>query len=550
MKEKKRNAVLGSPEEKEELGLLRAELAVVKAQLASILESRSWRWTKPFRDMADKHPAFLGLCCRFLNTGAKIRRAFRGAAKFFLLTLIAAPLGYFVRRRAIGALATQAPSPIPRPASVFHLQSIDSGEPIQPPMAGGRRIICVTHVLPYPPQAGNEYRIHRMLRWLARQNWNVLLVICPLSNETLKEDQFVEAAKIYRNLIVCQRDGKLLHRLADGGAMLEGLTGRQPRSFSTLLGEAEPAGERQSEALAILRHFCPDVLAELLLHLESEFDPLAIIAEYVFMTRPFTMLRPELFKIVDTIDLFSTTYDKVVRYGVEEGVMLDPRVEAELLNRADLLIAIQSEEADTLRKLAPGRQVISVGVDFAFLNDTPPVAIEPVILLVASDNARNVKGLSDFLRFAWPLIRREVPRAELRVVGSVGKSVETSVPGVRMLGRVQDLSLAYTEARVVINPAVAGTGLKIKTVEALCHLRPIVLWPSGVDGLGPELSGLCHIASNWFDFAMRVVCLAGEQDGAQELIDRRGKLKQQFAPETIYAPLIDALERSQLQQCR
>ena len=48
----------------------------------------------------------------------------------------------------------------------------------------GRRLICVSHVLPYPPRAGNEYRIHRMLTWLAEQNWDILLVVCPLRNET------------------------------------------------------------------------------------------------------------------------------------------------------------------------------------------------------------------------------------------------------------------------------------------------------------------------------------------------------------------------------
>jgi len=289
----------------------------------------------------------------------------------------------------------------------------------------------------------------------------------------------------------------------------------------------------------IVRSFCPDILVELLLHLEAEFDPEVLLAEYIFMTRPFALLRPGLLKIVDTIDVFSTKYEKVVKYGIEDSLAISPAEEAELLNRADLLIAIQAAEADELRKLAPKKQIISVPVDFPLLEQVPPPppATRPVILLVASGNAMNVKGLKDFLRFAWPLVRDALPEAEFHVIGSVGKAVETAPPGVQILGHAEDLAAVYAGARVIINPAITGTGLKIKTVEALCHLRPIVVWPSGVDGVGPEVRALCNTATNWFDFALHVIRLAGAEDGAQTLFAHRDELARQFAPDTVYAPL-------------
>jgi hypothetical protein len=146
------------------------------------------------------------------------------------------------------------------------------------------------------------------------------------------------------------------------------------------------------------------------------------------------------------------------------------------------------------------------------------------------------------------LVRDDIPEAELHVIGSVGQTADPMLPGIRILGRVENLAAAYASARVIINPSVAGTGLKIKTVEALCHLRPMVLWPSGVDGLGPETRVLCRIATNWFDFAQHVIDLAGRQDGAQDLIDRRQELANQFAPQTVYAPLATALSTSSLRQ--
>jgi hypothetical protein len=56
----------------------------------------------------------------------------------------------------------------------------------------------------------------------------------------------------------------------------------------------------------------------------------------------------------------------------------------------------------------------------------------------------------------------------------------------------------------VINPTAAGTGLKVKTVEALSHLRPIVAWPNGLEGVPPEIAALVPPVQDWLEFAERV----------------------------------------------
>jgi hypothetical protein len=160
---------------------------------------------------------------------------------------------------------------------------------------------------------------------------------------------------------------------------------------------------------------------------------------------------------------------------------------------------------------------------------------------VASSNPLNVKGLNDFLRFAWPLVRSAVPAAEFRIVGRAGESVDVAYPGVRIMGQVADLASAYADSRVVINPAVAGTGLKIKTVEALCHSRPIVLWPSGVDGLADEVAALCCVARNWFDFAEQVVELLTAEGSKLTVNLSEAGLAEYVAADRVYAPLGAAL---------
>jgi glycosyltransferase involved in cell wall biosynthesis len=418
----------------------------------------------------------------------------------------------------------------------------DKPHPDTLPIGHARRLLFVSHVLPYPPRAGNEYRIHRLLSWLAGEGWDIFVVLCPLTGDPLSETQKTEMAAVYPNLIICQRDGTVWHNLADRSDLLEPLRGVVPRPFKSLLGE-DNAPPQEARIIQLQRTFCPDVLVELLLQLDGMLQPEVLIAEYVFMTRPFALLRREMIKVVDTIDVFSTKANKVERYGVSDGLALTEDEEALLLHSADIVIGIQPDEAADLARLSPGSQVLSIGVDFP-VNQVPrSVPTAPTAVLVASANPMNVKGVQSFLRYAWPLVLQTVPNAVLRVIGPIGDVIEDAPPGVEIVGRVDDLGPEYADARVAINPAIAGTGLKIKTVEALCHLRPVVTWPAGVEGIGPEARPFCHVATHWFGFAQALIRLLTDDEEAGAIGKAQEALTRALSPTEVYAPLRNALEQ-------
>jgi Glycosyl transferases group 1 len=176
-------------------------------------------------------------------------------------------------------------------------------------------------------------------------------------------------------------------------------------------------------------------------------------------------------------------------------------------------------------------------VDFDVPPQTP-LPSEPIVLFVGSSNALNVKGIHDYLELAWPLVREAVPGARTWIAGPVCDAIEPGLPGVELLGRVDSLDALYGEARVVVNPAIAGTGVKIKTLEALAHGRPPVVWPSGVDGLGPQLAKLCDVAESWFDFAHRVVRQLSRPTDSLLSPD---EIRVLLSPEVVYAELRAAL---------
>ena len=186
-------------------------------------------------------------------------------------------------------------------------------------------------------------------------------------------------------------------------------------------------------------------------------------------------------------------------YGISDAGV-SPEVESQMVGRADVVIAIHPSDAAALEEMTHGREVIVTGVD-ADVRTERRWPSEFVALLPGSGNPLNQAGLRDFLRFAWPRVKTLVPDATLRVAGGVGRVVPPGTAGVTVLGHVPDLAAEYESARVVINPAVAGTGSKIKTVEALAHLTPVVGWAHNRDGLSERLSAYVDEVRDWQEFA-------------------------------------------------
>lgn len=427
----------------------------------------------------------------------------------------------------------------------FDLKAIPVGSKSatpSPQIGYRRRAICVSHVAPFPPRAGVEYRLHRLLTWLTSQDWELLVVICPHPGRMPSDEDLSRMAAVYPNLIICDRDGKLHYHMRDGGRLLKSVRRGGKRTLAAFY-DFENNDPQSMQLIRNVRMFCPDVLVELLLRLQDSFRPNLLLVEYVFMAPLFALSRPGITKVIDTIDIFSNRPTDGGQLSATDGLAMSENQEAALLRRADILIGIQPEETQDLARLAPDRKAITAGVDFLIFNQEDILRPRPMVLLVGYSNPMNVKGARDFLSFVWPTVRRELPDAEFWIAGAVGNAIDRTFDGVRVLGIVDDLGSLYAQTRVVINPAIAGTGraLKIKTVEALCHLRPVVCWPSGADGVVPAGRPFCHVASDWSSFTEHVTRLLRSDAGVLAVEESREQLKYAFSPEAVYADLYEAL---------
>ena len=416
-------------------------------------------------------------------------------------------------------------------------------------------VLLVTHVVPYPPAAGNEIRILKLIAWFRGQGCSVTLLL------NVRE----LPPRVTAALVECV--DRLVLLPATGGG-----SGQKPHPVKTnplIAGLAWrlAAFSRRVEAFPVLRHIiaayklrqdkthhepalvraerglCPPTLIQTTASLCNELRPQIVIAEYIFLSACLDVTPPGTLKIIDTIDMFSQKKSGVLAHGIDDPLAITPAQERERLLKADLIIAIQAREAELMAQLVPERQVITVGIDFEVIEGGPPEQIVPGrILVVGSDNPMNLHGLRSFLADAWPVIRAHCPEATLRIVGKVGKAVEMPLERVELAGWVESLASEYAAADVVINPTVAGTGLKIKTVEALCHGNAVVAWPNGVDGLASADPAAFVVADDWIAFGEAVTALIRDPFGRARLQERALRYaRDHFDRDRVYAPLRRAL---------
>jgi polysaccharide biosynthesis protein PslH len=216
---------------------------------------------------------------------------------------------------------------------------------------------------------------------------------------------------------------------------------------------------------------------------DGRFD--VAILSYVFYSRLLESMPGTVRKLIDTHDVFSDRYRLYRAHGQANEFFSTGRTEeGKALDRADAVIAIQEWDASHFRSLT-ARPVVVVG-HLGRVEVTAPVdaaACAPAILFVGGPMGINVHGVTWFIDRVFPAVRRDVPDAELWLVGGIGERVGHAVPGVRRLGFVDALGDLYRRAAVVINPQQFGTGLSIKSVDALLHGRPLVTTASGARGL-------------------------------------------------------------------
>jgi hypothetical protein len=212
-----------------------------------------------------------------------------------------------------------------------------------------------------------------------------------------------------------------------------------------------------------------------------------VLVSYVIHSAFFDAFDSSCLKILDCHDVFTDRNAMLqkAQLGPQEFcISLSQCEERRGLRRSDVILGIQERVSGYFQRLTQGRRVVRT-LGHIIPSDPLPFADlqVPVVGYPASANPLNRVALRWFLEEVWPLVRGRGGVARLVVAGEIREAMPFP-EDVQLLGIVPSPRAICRLSLFMIIPKRSGTGLKIKTVEAMAHGRTIVTTPAGLP-VGP-----------------------------------------------------------------
>lgn len=250
----------------------------------------------------------------------------------------------------------------------------------------------------------------------------------------------------------------------------DGLEQMQREWSQVELLDAVPHKQQSCAAHWALDDWCPDSLIRRVRILTEQREYNAVVVNYVWLSAALEGVRHSL-RILDTHDVFGERAQIARDAGMEPSWYFTSAAEERRgLQRADVVIAIQDQERLHFASQT-NRPVITAG----HIVDAPPSLSRPDSERIefgyfASANPWNIASLRSL---DLSLQKRNHPPS-WAVAGSICARMGPSHSNPIRIGRVNRPVDFYDMVDCVINPMTAGTGLKIKSIEALAHGRPLI----------------------------------------------------------------------------
>lgn len=319
-----------------------------------------------------------------------------------------------------------------------------------------KRVAFVSPVPVFPDFGGNRARILNMVSALQAENADVHFMLLP-SRQMGETDLAAHQRHFGKDHF------HLLRRDGTGNSLYY-----SKRALYALGRAFKKLSKQNTTRLSSIDEtFYADFKRQLAqLHDRLQFD--AVVVQYVTFSRAFDAFGTSVLRVIDTHDMFATE--------------LPAAEEAKGLARADVVLAIQSEEARYFRGLLGDKGDVRTVSHIIGTRDKVCPQTCTGATFFGSDFAANRQSLNWFIDAILPLVVRAVPGFKLRVAGSVCEAVPDH-PDLVKMGTTDTVAAAFAGAPILVNPIVAGTGIKIKLLEAMGAGVPAVTTEQGAAGI-------------------------------------------------------------------
>jgi sugar transferase (PEP-CTERM/EpsH1 system associated) len=348
------------------------------------------------------------------------------------------------------------------------------------------RVLFLTHRLPYAPNRGDRVRAFHLLKAMAPHAQVDLLSL-------VHDEEEASHAGDLRDIVATTT------------------IARVPRLLNHLRGAALLATSRPLTHVLL---DSPDVIPAI--HTLMRQHPPDLVFAFCSGMMRFAMLPPldKVPCILDMVDADSAKWDDLARIKSVPARWIYARearclgaFEASAMRHARATLVVNARERDILRRHSANARVdvLENGVALHAFSPTGPPSPNPVVVFCGVMNyAPNEQGAIYLAREVWPLVRKARPDARLMIVGALPTPSVIALgkdEGVTVTGAVDDVKPYLWDAAVAAAPLWTARGIQNKVLEAVAAGLPCVVVPPVAEGLPPEVTPACPVASDAASFA-------------------------------------------------
>lgn len=196
------------------------------------------------------------------------------------------------------------------------------------------------------------------------------------------------------------------------------------------------------------------------------------------------------------------------------------RMERRWIPRFSSVLVSSAEDAGRVRLVAPEAAILIYPNAIPEVPE-PQVREENVIAFSGNlEYAPNVSAVRFFRREVWPRVRERRPEIRWRLVGRNPQNVAEFAEGdsrIEVTGPIEDAVAELAKARLVVAPILAGSGTRIKILEAWAAGRAVVSTTLGAEGFAARDGGHVLLRDTPESFAAAVCDLLASPEERQRL---------------------------------
>lgn len=403
------------------------------------------------------------------------------------------------------------------------------------------RILYLSQLVPYPPDAGPKVRSYHVLQYLASAGHAVTLVAFLRPSDKPEYIAHLQelCAEVHTTPMTRSRVKDVWHL---GRSLLQG----QP--FLIVRDQVPAMYQLLQKLLAQTRY---DVI-----HADQLW-----MAQYALGARNYCQRPGAQPRLI--LDQHNAVYlipermaagnaNPLVRLLLQREARAMRRYEERTCRQFDRVVWVTDEDRRALARdpaHAPNDVTIPICIDTqektAVARQAHP---QRVTFLGGLHWPPNAEGIVWFAREVWPRIHAAAPEAVLTVIGKSPpgalQNPEAPIPNLEVTGYVADVAPYLAETAVFIVPLHAGGGMRVKIIDAWSWALSIVSTTIGAEGLQYQDGSNLLIADDAESFATAVLHLLQEPELANRIANAgRRTAETRYDWRQIYPAWNDVLEK-------